>query len=131
MIHITEDDLLAYALDTLDDPGDAPRIAEHLRACAECENRLRQIRADLDVIAGIRPQALPLLMPRPATPVFSVRTLARAAALILLGFAAGFATSRLAHHEPARVTPSYQIWMTADSSASAPGDATALDAIAF
>jgi anti-sigma factor RsiW len=131
MSHITEDNLLAFALDTLDNPDDASRISAHVRECPECEERLRQIRADLDIIAGIRPQALPALMPRLAVPVFSLRTLARAAALILLGFAAGFATSRFAQHEPAHVTPTYQVWMTADSSTSAPGDATALDAIAF
>lgn len=132
MIHPTEDDLLAYVLETLPDRAEQARIDEHLQDCSDCRARLRQIRDDIDIIAGVRPRTINPHAPAVSVPTSRLTKIVRVAAIIVLSFAAGFATSRFWQREPAHVSPATTDWVTPASATDAAAcDATAMNARAY
>jgi len=105
-MHVTEDDLLKFALETCND-AEAQAISEHLAACDVCRERLARMRDDIATIAGVRPEveriALPFHSQRPKV----WRAVVRMAAVLLIGFVSGLAASRWVCRCPATVVPQY------------------------
>jgi len=129
MNHLSEDDLLAYALETCENPD---RIEGHLHSCTGCNARLDSIRADIEIIAGVRPRTSRPHAPVVSLPASRLMKIVHIAAVIVLSFAAGFATSRFWQHEPAHVTPATTDWVTPASATDAAAcDATAMNVRAF
>jgi hypothetical protein len=107
MIHLNEDKLLEYLLETSADYAERDKISEHLAVCPECHKRLEEIREDIAIIGGIKPLRPVLRIPRP--PVrsnFIYRTL-RIAALIIFGVALGMVASKWVNRQPAIISPAY------------------------
>lgn len=112
-MHPDEDVLLKFVLQTLDD--DEQRIIEsHLRECAECRSAVDRIRRETDLIASFDPETeLPAFScPKPRSRTTVV--LLRAAALLLIGFLAGYTTSFLSGREYQNIIP-YRVQSTRDS----------------
>jgi hypothetical protein len=107
MNHPTEDQLLAFALETDASENERQAITDHLAGCAECRARFEGIENDLRVIGGVRPQRqiapAVLAKRRPVT----AYTLLKAAALIIFGIVVGYSSARLTAEQPAMVSPSY------------------------
>ncbi len=105
-MHVTEDDLLKFALETCDD-AEAQAIGEHVAACDECRERLALLRRDIAIIAGVQPEAeripLPFRSYRPSV----WRAAMRMAAVLLVGFVGGLAVSRWVCRCPVTVVPQY------------------------
>lgn len=105
MTHPTEDTLLKHALELHDAPSHREEIEAHLAMCQSCSTQFDRIRNDLSVISGIRPQSRPAMILQGRSTA-TMRTYFRIAALLVLGFAAGFVTSELVERKPASVVPS-------------------------
>ncbi len=106
-MHISEDKLLEYALEIVEDDIERDKIEEHLEACQSCRSRLNEVENDIDVISSVRPHR-----PVAATPVgprwrHAVYPLLRAAALIVIGLGMGFGASAWLGDKPARVVSQY------------------------
>ena len=107
MIHLNEDKLLEYALETFTNHAERAEIAEHLANCPECRTMLEVIRKDIEIIGSIRPLQPVLRIPglRPRSN-FTYRAL-RIAALIVFGMAVGLGASKWIYRQPAIVMPAY------------------------
>jgi hypothetical protein len=105
-MHVTEDDLLKFALETCDD-AEARAIREHLASCDTCRESLESLRSDIATIAGVRPEVERISLPaRPRHPS-SWRAVVRMAAVLLIGFVGGLAVSHWACRCPVTVVPPY------------------------
>ena len=107
MIHIDEDTLLKYALETLDDADEKSKIAAHLVSCQECLAQLEEIYGDLDTIASLRPTAITSRTQESSWTQQWVGSLLRIAALLVVGIALGFGGSFILTKEPHGVSPCY------------------------
>ena len=106
MNHITEDNLLAYALET--DNGDDHRdIENHLQSCPQCRKRLAKVRSDIDKIAGIGTPPLDKPAVIPPGRQSDLRPLLRAAAVLVIGMAIGYSAALWTQSEPVTVRPQY------------------------
>jgi len=107
MTHPTEDALLSFALEVIEDPSAQEAIAAHLAGCPECAAHWSRLQRELGIIGGLRPRgrrlAMPGTQPRPARAM----VLLRAAALLVVGFALGLGAAERAHRAPAFVAPAY------------------------
>ena len=107
MNHISEDKLLELALEIIENDAERKAIEKHMQNCSQCSRRLEIIRGDIDTIAGVKGPIIPLPAQFPRQRWHIGYTILRIAALLVFGFAAGYAISNLAHREPANVVPSY------------------------
>ena len=108
MTHPTEDSLLAFALDVIDDRSERAAIGAHLRECAECAARSARIQGELGVIGGLQPRGRRLVMPELASRRrLTAMVLLRSAAMLLVGFALGMRAGERVHREPVSVAPAY------------------------
>lgn len=105
-MHIAEDDLLKFALETCDDL-EAQAISEHLAACDTCRERLAHLRGDIAAIAGVRPKMECIPLPFHARRPSAWKAVARMAAVLLIGFVSGVAVAHWACRCPATVVPQY------------------------
>jgi hypothetical protein len=114
MNHLDDDTLLQLTLEILDEP-EAREAEAHLASCAECRERRSRVQQHIAVIAGIRLDS-PLSVSRPPVRSNRSRSLWRVAALILVGFLAGWISSQWTNHRPVRVIPArFHIVAPADS----------------
>ncbi len=89
-IHLSDDSLMQYALDLLDD-DDREAVAAHLAGCEQCRTRLEIVRGDIAAIEQVEVTipSPPLSFPvQRRTNAWAV--LVRAVALILVGFVTGW-----------------------------------------
>jgi anti-sigma factor RsiW len=114
-MHVTEDDLLKFALEACDD-SEAKTISEHLAACDTCRERLAHLRDDIAAIDGVRPKMERIPLPRRQFRSSAWRAVARMAAVLVIGFVSGMAVSRWACRCPVTVVPQYSA-ITASSMA--------------
>ncbi|MFH1010416.1 MAG: hypothetical protein V1784_04175 [bacterium] len=105
-MHVTEDDLLKFALETCDD-AEVQAISEHLDACDACRGQLARLRRDIATIAGVRPEVEPISLPFRSHRPSVWRAVVRMAAVLLIGFVSGLAVSRLVCRCPVTVIPQY------------------------
>lgn len=118
MTHITEDELLAYALEALTCDEERGRIAVHLGSCSECRLLLEKIEREIEILGGVEPIVSSGALTRPGiprraqSPDLPVRQTAsyaifRAAALIAIGILVGLSVSTKIPHEPEFLSSSY------------------------
>lgn len=107
MDHISEDNLLAYALEVLDNEADRAEIEAHLKTCSNCRASLAGIHADINSISGIKGQFDGAEIYFPRKKKSFGYALLKAAALIMLGFLGGLVVSGNLHHEPVSISASY------------------------
>jgi anti-sigma factor RsiW len=99
MTHLDDDTLLKFHLEMLD-PSDDSRVREHLSACRQCREREKKIQADVGRLSEIEmhlDEAAPPPLLRRAR-FFTVA--ARAAAMLAVGFLAGYMTAEVANPVP-------------------------------
>ena len=98
MSHIDPDTLTAYALDVLEDPV-RDTVRGHLESCTECAGFIAAIRTETDRLASVRlpvpPVSPPPLRVRRRVP----RPWMRIAAILVVGFLAGFLTAEALRKE--------------------------------
>lgn len=130
MNHLTDDQLLAYVLETIADDAEHTALAGHLEQCSECRARLERCRADVALIGGVRPARREISMPRPAQRPSAFGRAVRIAAIFVAGIAIGVIARDWTSDNPARVSPAYvKLSPPSDSLAgSAASDATGLPA---
>ncbi len=129
MIHISEDQLLEYALEACDE-NERLKIEEHIESCERCSEALNRIRQDIDLIGSIRPTKSPMAQPVPASQRGSfVSSLLRVAAILAIGFVIGYSTSSITRPDSIDIAPAYvQLSPPADSLAGyAPSDGTGVE----
>jgi len=100
MTHLDEDTLLKFVLETLDEQ-DASLVREHLSGCQPCAHQEKKLRMEVRRLSGVEvhlEEVTPPGLPRRMR-ILAVAT--RAAAILAVGFLAGFLTAELTH--PARV----------------------------
>jgi len=107
MNHINEDKLLEYALEVLPDRAESDVIERHLESCPDCAAILEKIRGDLELLGSIRPNHPVLKIPFRRARIRFVYSLIKAAALLILGMAAGYGISNWINEEPAVVSQAY------------------------
>jgi hypothetical protein len=107
MTHITEDRLLAYALEIIDSEDECAEIAEHIAACAECATLWETIKNDVAIIGQVRPARREMQLPNSGIRRKPVYAILRVAAVFILGIFAGFGGSNLFSRTPIPATPAY------------------------
>lgn len=106
MNHLPDDDLLKYALELLDE-NEARGIDVHLKECGECRARLERLRTETELLGSIQATAEEPVFSRPKAKSRVLYVALRAAALLLIGFLAGFGTSNLTCPPPVNVMGAY------------------------
>lgn len=104
MTHPSEDLLLVHALELHVDAAQREELEAHIDSCPTCRAILDQIHGDLRIISGLQPRS------RLASPPFgaarsAIRAYVRVAALLILGFTAGYMTSELFSQRPVTIVP--------------------------
>jgi anti-sigma factor RsiW len=112
MSHPNEDQLLKLVLELLD-TDETRQIKEHLAECEPCRQRLEEIQSQTEMIGSIEPEIDREFYPLPATKRVRSVMLLKAAALILIGFLAGYGASQFSQPEPVNVVPQ-RIQVTSD-----------------
>ena len=125
-MHIDEDKLLAWVLDTLDSEDEKREIAIHLERCVECRSRLEKLKSDIEIIGDIRPTRGIANPAQKSSRPRLVYSFIRAAVLVLFGIGVGFGISAWLDDTPAPVSGFYADLSPAPDSVSryAPSDAT-------
>ncbi len=104
MNHPDDDRLLKLVLELLDADEEA-QLKDHLSQCDSCRARLERMQSETEVIGSLEPeierQAYP--MPQTARPTFVAWM--KVAALLLVGFMAGYATSNSTRPTYVNVVP--------------------------
>ncbi|RPH93677.1 hypothetical protein EHM69_09620 [candidate division KSB1 bacterium] len=106
MIHYEDDRLLASVLGLLSE-DESTEIIEHALVCESCRARLNNIKSEVAVLGGIAPQADLPVFPKRRTRVFAYSAILKIAALLMVGFLGGLATSRIMSPLPINVVPAY------------------------
>lgn len=106
MTHISEDQLLKYALELLDDKADITEIETHLKECDECLLKYKKINTEIDIIGGLeidKDIPMPVRASNRKSKSFS---LFRIAAILVIGFALGYTSAKFFQKESSTVTAS-------------------------
>jgi hypothetical protein len=111
MKHLDEDILMKLALDLLDE-GEKEILAEHLVGCESCRDRLDSLRVETDMIGSLEPDIPTPFIGMPAQISETWLSLIKIAALLLVGFAAGYGFSQISAPEDLTVVPYYQVVST-------------------
>ncbi len=106
MNHPSDDLLLKAELELLDEPG-ARELAEHLAQCEPCRARMEKIQNDTRLLGEVRASGTVPPLPKPRAQTGIMYTLLKAAALLIVGFLAGFTASRYSCPPPVTVVQSY------------------------
>ncbi len=112
MSHPNEDQLLKLVLALLN-ADETRQIEEHLTECEPCRQRLEELQVQTEMIGSIEPEIDREFYPLPVIKRFRSVTLFKAAALILIGFLAGYGASQFSQSEPVNVVPQ-RIQVTSD-----------------
>jgi anti-sigma factor RsiW len=89
MIHPDEDTLLKLVLETLDEPA-AGQAAEHLAACEPCRAIFDRFKAEAALLGSFDPPLEISAPPLPRAKIVSLKSFLRVAAILIIGFSAGF-----------------------------------------
>jgi anti-sigma factor RsiW len=92
MIHPDEDTLLKLVLETLDEAA-AGQAVEHLAACEPCRAIFNRLKADTVLLGSFDPPLAISVPPLPKAKMVSLKPFLRAAAILIIGFSAGFLAS--------------------------------------
>ena len=112
MSHPNEDQLLKLVLELLD-ADETRQIEEHLTKCEPCRQRMEELQHQTEMIGSIEPEIEREFYPLPVIKRVRSMTLFKAAALIIIGFLAGYGASQLSQPEPVNVVPQ-RIQVTSD-----------------
>ena len=105
MTHLDGDTVLKFVLETLDEP-DSVRVREHLSGCEQCRQRHHELHDEIKRVEGIDlcvGGAVPPRLPRRAG---FLRVSSRWAAVLAVGFLAGYVTAEVSR--PVRPIPVQQ-----------------------
>ena len=106
-MHISEDDLLKYILEIIDDDQDRMDIELHLETCQSCQSKLKKLQRDIDIISSLRPISGNNPAQQYSRRRNTLYAVLRTAALIIFGLVAGYGMSTRTEKKPAHVTPQY------------------------
>ncbi len=98
MKHYDEDILLKLGLELLTNEEEK-NIREHLSECEQCREIYNTIKGDINLIESFEPDAEPEVIPLPVKKKNIARQLLKVAAILVVGFFAGFFTSDLSNPE--------------------------------
>jgi hypothetical protein len=104
MKHPDDDTLLKSVLGIMDEQEKAA-LESHISQCEDCRERIDGIKKSTDIIGGLVLDTGVSDIRLPADHRVAFKSLLKAAALILIGFAIGYGTSILAHRESVNVIP--------------------------
>lgn len=104
MKHYDDDILLKSVLQLLDD-GEETEVRGHLSQCQDCSRRLEILKAETGVIGGFVPHVAPNVPPLPQAKRISFAPLLKVAAILVIGFLAGYLTSEWTRPDPVNVVP--------------------------
>lgn len=96
MNHPDEETLLKYSLETLD-AADASLVREHLSVCQVCRKQQTKIHAELERMSGVAINVDGAAPPMLQRKVRVLRAAARVAAVLVVGFLAGYMTAELSN----------------------------------
>lgn len=100
--HISEDTLLKFQLELLEGP-DERRVREHLSGCEKCSRRLEDLQKQTDIIKSFELDIGETVYPLPRGRRVTFMPLLKAAAVLAIGFLAGYLTSELTRPHPVDV----------------------------
>ena len=98
MKHPDDDSLLKSVLELLDE-HEASELKNHLRQCDDCRKRFERLRREMNIISSIEPKINQQTFPLPRSNNITYVTLMKAAALLIIGFMAGYGVSHLSSPE--------------------------------
>jgi anti-sigma factor RsiW len=96
MTHLDEDTLLKFVLETLDAP-DASLVREHLAECQLCTQQEKKFRMEVGRLIDVEVQVEAVAPPRLPRRMRILAVATRAAAILAVGFLAGYLTAELSH----------------------------------
>ena len=99
MIHPDDDLLLKYVLEILN-PEEEEVIRNHLASCEICTQKVTKIRSDVVKLREFNPDVEPEFIPLPAK---DRSNWFKVAAILIIGFIAGYFTSNYLHPENVQV----------------------------
>lgn len=104
MEHYNDDTLLKSVLHLLD-KGEETDVRDHLSRCAKCSRRLDILKAETEVIGSFVPHVAQNVPPLPQAKRISFAPLLKVAAILVVGFLAGYLTSEWTRPDPISVVP--------------------------
>lgn len=128
MKHYTEDELLQYALELIEDEAEITAITSHLSDCPECSRQLEKIKEDIGIISDVKPFRKDIPFNHQKRTLSIISRIMRYAAVLIIGVVIGYEISGYFNSEPAQVSPSYLTVSSPspDESSFAVSDATAI-----
>jgi hypothetical protein len=94
MTHLDEDTLLKFVLETLDEP-DAALVREHLSGCQLCTQQEKKFRMEVRRLSDVEVHVEAVTPPRLPRRMRILVVASRAAAILAVGFLAGYLTAEL------------------------------------
>ena len=107
--HLTEDELLAVALETGLSDSAAVQSPAHLVECRLCQERLRNLLPEVALLGSLSPEVKPIAAPNRRRQKIQLLPLLRACAFIIFGIIIGMTTSKWRQEPPMCVTPAYSM----------------------
>ncbi len=104
MNHISDDQVLAFVLGTLDEKERA-QVAEHVTVCNDCAARVEEARREVNALGGVQTVIPVPEIPLPVNRGTVWREIVKAAAVLLVGFAIGWAVTSQRAPEVVTVVP--------------------------
>jgi anti-sigma factor RsiW len=104
MNHPDDDRLLKLVLELLD-ADEEVQLKDHLAKCDSCRVRFERIRSETEVIGSIEPEIDTQAYPMPQTTRPALVAWMKVAALLLIGFMAGYVTSNATRPAYVNVVP--------------------------
>jgi hypothetical protein len=105
MIHLDDDTLLKFTLETLDAAEDS-LAREHLLGCQLCREKHDRLQSEIRRLSNIEMRVEQVTPPRLPRRFRFLAVASRAAAILVVGFLAGYLTAELS--DPIRPTPVQQ-----------------------
>jgi anti-sigma factor RsiW len=96
MTHLDDDTLLKFLLEILDGPDDS-RVREHLARCERCKKRGEELQAQIRQLSRIEMQLGEVTAPPLPRRSRLLTVVTRAAAILAVGFLAGYMTAELSN----------------------------------
>ncbi len=107
MKHISEDNLLQYALETLSTAQEREEIETHLAECSDCRTALKKIQDDIHVISSVKPLMYNMEVPKQKRRFVKRYAFLKVAALFLFGLFVGLGISGRTDQEIVFISPVY------------------------
>jgi len=107
MKHISEDNLLQYALEIIESDQEREGIEIHLKDCPTCRNLLNKLLEDINVIGSVSPRVQSKTMPNQKRTFIKRYAFLKVAALFLFGLFVGLGISGRTDQEIVFISPAY------------------------